>query len=473
MQGKILIVDPIVTNRIVLKVKLASAFYTVIQASTMEEATDIAISEGPDLILSALDLPDGSAADLCRQLTKRPQTGQIPILALAGHIDHATRITALEAGVHDVLVKPYDETLLLCRVRSLIRAYNAEAEWLFRDDTTRALGFAEPDVPFGPQGEFVLVGQDKTTIQPWAVTLRPLLGAALTLASSTEVMGEGIKGTAPDVYVLVIEAKKSNPDGSLRLISALRANARSRHAGILVLQTTPDAALAAHALDLGADDLMPDGFDAAELALRLKSLLRRKRMSEKLRQTVRTGLRAAVFDPLTGLHNRRYAMPHLVRVAEQAHGTGRPYAVMLCDLDHFKRINDVFGHASGDAVLVEVAERLRTSLRSVDMVARIGGEEFMIVMPGTTLQEARQTALRLCDTIGGRPFDLPGSATPVRITISIGMALDAMSRCLPDFADPAISAQETGASLMEQADKALYAAKMKGRNQVKLSRPAA
>ncbi|OAN74402.1 diguanylate cyclase response regulator [Sulfitobacter sp. EhC04] len=471
MQGKILIADPIVTNRIVLKVKLASAFYTVVQAGTISEAVEIAASHAPDLIISALELPDGSAADLCRQLAKWPQTRQIGILALAGAIDHATRMATLESGVHDVLVKPYDETLLLSRVRSLIRTYNAEAEWQIRDDTTRALGFAEAEVSFAPQGEFVLVGQDRATIQRWATGLRPLLGGKITLASGKEVMSKRLDGAPPDVFVLVIGPERTSAEDRLQLISALRSNARTRHCGILVLQTRPDATLATNALDLGADDLMIDGFDAAELALRLKALLRRKRMSEKLRQTVRTGLEAAVYDPLTGLYNRRYAMPHLMRVAEQARGTRRPFAVMVCDLDHFKRVNDLYGHASGDAVLIEVAKRLRGSLRAMDMVARIGGEEFMIVMPATTLPAARKAALRLCDLIGERPFDLPGSPEPVRITISIGMALDTLPQSSSETAE--VSAQDAGARLMDQADKALYAAKVKGRNQVKLGRPAA
>lgn len=257
------------------------------------------------------------------------------------------------------------------------------------------------------------------------------------------------------------------------MISALRANAHTQHSGILVLQTRPDPALAATALDLGADDLMTEGFDADELALRLKALLRRKRVTDHLRQTIRTGLKAATRDPLTGLYNRRYAMPHLAQVAEQARGTGRPFAVMVCDLDHFKQINDLFGHASGDAALVQVAERLRGALRPTDMVARIGGEEFMIVMPATTAAEARQAALRLCDQIGCRPFDLPGSATPVRITISIGMTISSAPHSLPNVGEPGVTPQETGNRLMDQADKALYTAKVKGRNQVEMSRPAA
>ena len=135
MQGKILIVDPIATNRIVLKVKLASAFYAVLQAATMAEAIEVAALQSPDLIISALELPDGSAARLCSQLAARPQTKHISVLALGYPTDSGTRIETLAAGVQDVLVKPVDDTFLLCRVRSLIRAYNAAAEWQVRDET--------------------------------------------------------------------------------------------------------------------------------------------------------------------------------------------------------------------------------------------------------------------------------------------------------------------------------------------------
>ncbi len=235
-----------------------------------------------------------------------------------------------------------------------------------------------------------------------------------------------------------------------------------------MVQPRPDAGLGAYALDLGADDLMTDGFEKNEMALRIKALMRRKRIADQLRATVRTGLKAAVSDPLTGLHNRRYAMPHLDRVAQHSAATGRSFAVMVADLDHFKQINDVYGHASGDAVLVEAARRLRENLRGVDMLARIGGEEFLIVMPATPFSEARVAASRLCRKIGGEGFKVPGSNDAVHVTISIGVTMggSGKSRGSP-------SEIPTAHALLDAADKALYEAKMHGRNQVNLARPAA
>ncbi|SFE45551.1 response regulator receiver modulated diguanylate cyclase [Sulfitobacter brevis] len=467
MQGKILIVDGITTNRIALKVKLACAYYSVIQATSLAEAVTSARKSPPDLIITSLTLPDGSAADLCRRLSASIKTASLPVLAIGPDPSEETRIATLAAGAEDVMHTPIDDLLLLGRIRSLIRAHNTALEWHMRDDTSRALGLSEPAAEFGPAGSCCLIGPDLGKLKAWAITLRPLIHLKLTQALPEHAGKRSDASTPPDIYVLVVPGEPEKDAATLRLISALRASPHTRHAGILVLQTKTDPALAANALDLGADDLMTDGFAPAELALRLKAMLRRKRMGEQLRATVRTGLRAAISDPLTGLHNRRYAMPHLARIAEHAQTTGRPYAVMVADLDHFKRINDDYGHAAGDAVLIEVAARLRGALRAVDMVARIGGEEFMIVMPGTTPKTAQTIAIRLCNSIGHDAFKLPGRIGAINVTVSIGMAISHQLTTARHAHDL------SGVTLLAEADKALYSAKVHGRNRVTFGRPAA
>lgn len=467
MQGKILIVDAISTNRIVLKVKLASAFYEVIQAATGDEACVAALRHAPDLIISSMALPDCDAAALCGNLSRNPQTRGIPMMVIGCRSDADTRLRALEAGVQDVMLKPIDDALLLARVRSLIRAHNSFAEWQMRDDTSRALGFAEDISDFGPPGRAVIVSAEETTALAWIEVLKPRLRTSLSHVTPETALRDLSPGKVPDVFILIIEEGETHSSDVLRLLAAIRATAITRHAGILVVQSKQDPGLAAYALDLGADDLMTDDFNSAELVLRVKAMLRRKRIGDQLRATVRTGLKAAVSDPLTGLHNRRYAMPHLARVAEHAAATGRSFAVMVADLDHFKQINDLYGHASGDAVLVEAAQRLRENLRGVDLVARIGGEEFLIVMPATPLSEARAAASRLCRKIGGKSFVVPGSDQPINVTISIGVTMGGLrKRSLP-------VPENDANTLLDAADKALYAAKVQGRNQFNLSRPAA
>jgi two-component system, cell cycle response regulator len=144
-------------------------------------------------------------------------------------------------------------------------------------------------------------------------------------------------------------------------------------------------------------------------------------------------------------------------------GWVRPFAVMVLDLDHFKAVNDRWGHAAGDAVLVEVARRLAANLRAGDFVARIGGEEFLVVLPATDLVDARSIAERLRQAVREKPFALPQGGM-LTVTASIGLAL---SDCL--LRDP----EQPVAELIDRADQALMTAKSAGRNRVTLALSAA
>ena len=462
MQGKILVIDAVSTNRIVLKVILSSAFYDVLQAGSVEEAMVSARKYEPDLILTSLALPDGDASDLCKRMRATPHLAHVPILAVGCPRDLDARLEYLAAGAFDVMARPLDKTLLLGRVRSLIRAHNALAEWQMRDDTNCALGLAEPAADFTRLGRLTLVGEDPSQLKLWSRALGPHLHFASMVTPLKVAMASLHAGSPTDAVILSLPEPGPRSDDCLRLISALRASTVTRHIGLLVVQQRPDSQQATTALDLGADDVLSVGCDSRELALRVKVLFRRKSQMERMHQSVRTGLREVVHDPLTGLYNRRYAMPHLARVIERSSRTHQSFAVILGDMDHFKRINDAFGHASGDAVLVEGARRMRATLRNFDMLARFGGEEFLIVMPGTNHETACQIAKRLCAAIGDRPIGIPGSAKSVNITMSFGLAMG-----------NGMDAQHSGAAdrLIDRADKALYAAKLKGRNRVGLSEP--
>lgn len=467
MQGKILIVDAIATNRIVLKIKLSSAYYTVLQATSVAEALKIASQEQPNLVITAFDLPDADAGALCAGLSKQEQTARIPILAIGESDDLNARKMMLSNGAQDVLVKPVPDPLLLSRVRSLIREHHSDDEWHMRDAASRTFGMAEQHGSFAGPGHIQVVSDDRGMNHIWATQLRLALRDKVTNSTLRDAL-QCLKGDVlPDVFVLVLTDDQKAAMEQLHLISSIRANAGTRHSGILVLQTVPNAEVGANALDLGADDLMLNGFDLEELGLRLASILNRKRKAERLRHCVNKGLRAAIYDPLTGLYNRRYAFSELARLIESAGRSGPHFAVMLADMDHFKRINDAFGHAAGDSVLVETAQRLRSQLRPIDMAARIGGEEFLLVVPGTTALEATQVAERLCKTFRDTPFVIPASNTALTITISIGVCMsDSLALPLPAQDDKA-------AQLIDQADQALYAAKSRGRNCVRLVRPAA
>ena len=471
MPGKVLIVDTVATNRIALKTKLTTASYEVREATAVSQAVEIAQQYARDIIIATHHPGGQDATQLCRALAASPLTSRMPVFALADGGDPAICIHLLTHGAQEAMVKPVSDSLFLGRVRSIIRARNTPAPFYMHESLCPAPGLAEPAGGFALPGNFQIVSSGQPRTSACLSQLRKRLGGMVTQTTPRDALACLRQKTLPDVFILTLTGADETDEEQLRVISTLRANATARHCGILVLQTQPHPVAAAHALDLGADDLMQHGFNAEELVLRLEGLLQRKQQGDTIRRDVDARLREAVFDPLTGMYNRRHALSEVARLAVRMRQKGLPLAVMLVDIDHFKRVNDAFGHASGDAVLVETARRLKSCLRPLDVAGRIGGEEFLLVLPGITEDEAAQMAKRICRAYRTTPFTIPASVQPIHTTISIGLCI-----AQPEDSPPlgtSQSAQDLVARLIDRADQALYSAKHGGRDRVGLIRSAA
>lgn len=460
MGGKILIVDDVATNRIVLKVKLTSAYYDTIQASTAAEALRLTASEHPDLILLDITLPDMSGFELCRELKAQPSTADIPVVMIAAYDDQAARLEGLRVGAADIYTKPIDELVLLARIRSLLRARETQEQLGLRDSTCRDLGLADPPAIFNGPGLIGLVAGQVEVALHWKRILQPYLHDRLLVLDRDAAMSEQGCAEVPDVFMVAGDIGR--PGDGLRFLSELRSRPTTRHAGLCLVLPPEARENTATALDLGAGDVIASRAEPEEMALRLTAQLRAKRQADQLRSTVADGLRLAMIDPLTGLYNRRYGLPHLARIAERATTVGRSFAVLLVDIDRFKSVNDTWGHATGDQVLAEVARRLQTNVRPSDMVARIGGEEFLISLTDCNFEAAHATAERLRRIIGDEPVQVR-EAAGLNVTISIGLAMGDGSHGVRLEVD----------DIVARADQALLAAKSEGRNQVTVHRSAA
>jgi two-component system cell cycle response regulator len=205
------------------------------------------------------------------------------------------------------------------------------------------------------------------------------------------------------------------------------------------------------ALEIGINDILPRPIDPQELSARVKTQIQRKRYTDYLRQNLDHSLELAVTDQLTGLHNRRYMAGQLDALVRRAAAGGDAVAVLVIDIDHFKKINDSFGHAVGDEVLREFAVRLASNVRAIDLPVRFGGEEFVVVMPDTELEHAHRIAERIRLHVAGSPFRVMGGEELLTVTISIGVAAS-------------LGETDGPAPLIKRADEAMYEAKSKGRN---------
>jgi len=462
MAGRILIIDTVATNRIVLKVKLASARYDAIVCATTVEAGKVISDSPPDLVIvGATSL----TTDMARMLADlRGVAGRlaIPVIAVIDEGGTDSRVAMLRAGADDVLERPVTDVLLLARVRSLLRSRVAASDLRLRDDTTRALGFAETPATFAPASRITLVAPATTSAVMLSRLMERAAPRSVTLVDPTDVFDDTNAARPADVFVIDARTPWSIAGDSavFGLISDLRSRVASRHAPILLITGADTFDLRTMAYDLGVDDAIGADASGEELAHRLTALSAQKRVMDSLRETVRSGIEAAVVDPLTGLHNRRFALSELTQMRRVGKRSGTRVAVMVLDIDHFKRVNDTLGHAAGDAVLVEVAKRLRASLRPRDLLARIGGEEFLVALSDTSDGEALTTAERLRAAVGSAAIALGSRA--VTVTLSVGVAL---SRDRDTDA--------SGDAMIARADAALYRAKARGRNKVTMGRSAA
>ncbi len=459
MAGRILIVDDMATNRIVLKVKLAEARYTVLLAATGQECLAQICAALPDMVLLDWSLPDMSGQEILRCIRGNAATRDLPVIVMLTDTASAVRLDALESGADDVIHKPIDGMRLMARLRALQRSRDGIDELRTRDAGLGVMGLAEPAATFDVPGLVALVMHRPEAAMNLRNSLRTHVGDHLLILTRDEALAETTR--TPDAYVL--ECGLGDDDEGLDLLSDLRCRGNGRHAAICVMLPNAAKAAAAMAFDLGANEVLPSDADPREIGLRLQRLVGRKRHEDRLRESVTMGLRLAAIDPLTGLHNRRYALAELGRLLDRSRTLNEPLAVMVVDLDRFKAVNDAFGHAAGDSVLIEVARRLTADLRGTDLVARIGGEEFLVALPATALSKAGRIARHLCRVIEETPIKIDAQRA-LSVTVSIGLAVHSVT-------GPGCT--NAVATIVASADQALLASKARGRNQVTISRSAA
>jgi two-component system cell cycle response regulator len=455
MTARILIVDDVPANTRLLEAKLSAEYYQVASAKDGFEALRMALDWQPDLILLDVMMPGMDGFECCRRLKEDPTTLHIPVVMVTALGEPAERLRGLESGADDFLTKPVEYETLMARVRSLVRLKRLLDEWRARGETARALGLTSESV--APPS---IAGARALVVDDWdlgAQTIQQALGRDGIIAGRARTGAEATELTAAIPFDLIVLSLSLIEEDPLRLASSLRAADATHEVPMLLVAEPEERDNILRGFDLGANDWLVLPLDENELRARARNQIRRKVYQDRLRADFGTALEMALIDPLTGLYNQRYLMRHLRGLLES--GQNHELAVLMIDVDHFKSVNDEFGHATGDQALRAVADVLRGNTRVFDSLARYGGEEFVVVMPGTGAADAALAAERLRSAVEATPCTwAPGK--PSGLTVSIGVACIAQHPGTPE-------------ALLHAADLALYAAKRAGRNRAEIAAPGA
>lgn len=451
MTARILVVDDIPANVKLLEARLSAEYFQVLTASNGLEALDVVAREMPDIILLDVMMPGLDGFEVCRRLKADARFQHIPVVMVTALDQVSDRVKGLEAGADDFLTKPVSDVALITRVKSLVRLKMLTDELHARAQTTREMGLAAPEFDFanaGKKGRVLLVDDRRSTCERLASVVQTANDVKI-IHDPQQALFTAAEG---DFELVMISLALSNYD-ALRLCSQIRSLDRTRLLPILLVIDQDDQARLYRGLEIGVNDYLVRPLDRQETLARVRTQIRRKRYTDFLRANVQMSLEMAVTDGLTGLYNRRYLMSHLSGFVDQSAERSKPMALLIVDIDHFKSINDTHGHDAGDEVLKEFANRIKANVRGMDLVARFGGEEFVVAMPDTDIAFAQAIAERLRAEIARDPFPIQSGSKEIAVTISVGIGTFDRGDDTPD-------------TILKRADTALYRAKKSGRNRV-------
>jgi two-component system cell cycle response regulator len=451
MTGRVLVVDDILANVKLLEARLTAEYFEVLTAHSGEEALQVLDVERVDVVLLDVMMPAMDGFEVCRRIKSSTRTMHVPVIMVTALDQTCDKVQGLEAGADDFITKPVDDIALITRVKNLARLKTLNDEMLLRMASGAqfaTLPSAALAWPKAESGGRILLVEDNERVARLIVAV---LGKLHEVQVAADVAAALMRVADQPCDLIIVSLNLAAADG-LRLCSQVRSLERTRHLPIIVIAQPGEDARLLRALDMGVNDYLTRPVDRNELLARVRTQIKRKGHADYLRDRLEESVELALTDALTGLHNRRYMEAHLAALAAQAQSGGRPLALVLVDIDNFKSINDTHGHDAGDSILRQFATRLRRNTRGIDLVCRIGGEEFVILMPDSGVERACQLGERLREAIAAEPFQRAGEPL-LSVTASVGIAA----------LDPAHGSLE---GLFKRADQALYVAKRGGRNRV-------
>ncbi|MEB3887070.1 diguanylate cyclase [Lyngbya sp. CCY1209] len=301
---------------------------------------------------------------------------------------------------------------------------------------------------FNPENFLILIVDDVSKNLQVVGAMLDEVGYATTFATSGKQAIERVKTANPDLILLDLMMPEIN---GLQVCEHLKADPLHAEIPIIFLTASNDSQHLLQAFGQGAVDYVTKPYKAPELLARVKTHLELKYTRDELKKALVELETLATTDSLTGISNRRHLLTLAEREFQRAQRYRNPFSILMLDIDHFKSINDTYGHATGDEALKLMADVTRNALRQVDIFGRFGGEEFVVFLPETPLPDAVTVADRIREAIASVSVAMDDAA--IRMTVSIGVATYQTE-------EPNLD------TLLMRADKALYEAKQRGRDRV-------
>lgn len=453
MTARVLVVDDILPNVKLLEAKLKAEYYDVVTALNGPEALKKVAEASPDVVLLDVMMPGMDGFEVCRQIKSDPKVAHVPVVMVTALTDSEDRVRGLENGADDFLSKPVNDVALMARVRSLVRMKMTVDELRAREVTATQLGVNDDASVMSQPTDHANV----LLLEDMEFESNRIKDTLARDQSEVTVVKSGVEAIAEinqkDYDLIMVSLNLQKEDG-IRFCAHLRSNDRSRLTPIVMVAEEVDMERVAHGLEIGAHDYLLRPLDKNEVLARCRSQIRHKRFQDKLRANYEMSLSLALTDSLTGLYNRRYLEAHLQKTLASAKETRKPVGFLYMDIDFFKKVNDTYGHQVGDEILQGFSKRLKDGLRSFDLVARLGGEEFVAVLPDTNVDLAMVIAERLRKSVEEAPFPCSAPEGQLSITSSFGAVVVTESEV------ETVSV----ADLIKRADDQLYEAKHGGRN---------
>ena len=451
LKKRILIVDDDPLNVKLLASKLPEDQFEPITAFSGQEALHKTLKHSPDLILLDIMMPEMNGYEVSHWLKNNPVSQDIPIILVTALDGTEDKIKGFEAGADEYLNKPVNTIELLSRINSLLRLKHYREQLLsrtlFEQDFSGSKTNHDPTEGIQPLAKILIVEDNSKDAR---IIQEHITGEQyhLETVNSGEAALDRVQKEQFDVILLDVLLPGVDGFEVCRRIKGLH---QTDNLQVVLITCLSDLENKIKGIEQGADDYLIKPINGRELKARIKVLVKKKFCTDQLQRNYNHVLNSAIYDGLTGLYNQTYLKKFLEMELKRADRKRYPVGLMMIDIDDFKKINDLFGHLTGDLIIKDVGNLIKKSIREVDLSARYGGDEFVVVLPYTDQIETTQIIKRIQEAVSN--YRESEETLPQRelLTLSFGVAF---------FPNHGTTTEE----LIRNADQSLYQSKQEGKN---------